>query len=787
MVGPLTDPLRVSLERDVKTPLEILLVEEDAAYAARLGVAIRQSAGDASIVITTVGRLSAAVEHARSRTWDAVVLSLSLPDSHGLASLLTMSAAAPHLPVVVLTSADDEAAEVASLRQGAQECLVRNADTGLSLYRVIQHAIARHAYMEPFRTAESRYRSLAESAVQGIVLHVDGIVRFANPAFADLVGTPSADEIVGRPLWPHIAEQDRSLAMPRWLSRSGLQAKPSRFALRIVRTDKAVRWVECSVSDVAWEGERMVMAAVVDITELNSAIERLRASDERFRLIADNTREAFVILELPSGRPLYLSRMWEEISGRPVSDADATPKLLFDAVEPENRGAVAAAFEAARRGEAAESIFRLRRPEGSLRWVRARTFPVRDDRGHVHRMVGLVEDITQLRQTEEQLRQAQKMDAIGQLAGGIAHDFNNLLVVIGGYAELVCDALGPAHPLRHDVDAIRAAAQSAEGLTRQLLAVSRRQILQPQVLDLNHALQRVQQLLRRVIGEDIDLVMNLANPLRRVCADPGQIEQVILNLAVNARDAMPNGGRLTIETADVDLDAAYVAQHQDATAGPHVMIGVSDTGCGMDETTLKRLFEPFFTTKPPGRGTGLGLATVYGIVNQSQGSIWVYSEPGRGAIFKILLPAASSPLDVLSHSELDVQALRGDETVLVLEDQAEVRGVIVDTLRRHGYTVAAARTSAEAMAMARDRHRRLDLLVTDLVLPDVNGWELAGRIVAERPGTLVLYMSGYTDTSGVHNAVLEEAAVFMQKPFSAGTLLRNVRAVLDGPSREAYG
>jgi two-component system cell cycle sensor histidine kinase/response regulator CckA len=218
-----------------------------------------------------------------------------------------------------------------------------------------------------------------------------------------------------------------------------------------------------------------------------------------------------------------------------------------------------------------------------------------------------------------------------------------------------------------------------------------------------------------------------------------------------------------------------------------VMIGVSDTGCGMDETTLKRLFEPFFTTKPPGRGTGLGLATVYGIVNQSQGSIWVYSEPGRGAIFKILLPAASSPLDVLSHSELDVQALRGDETVLVLEDQAEVRGVIVDTLRRHGYTVAAARTSAEAMAMARDRHRRLDLLVTDLVLPDVNGWELAGRIVAERPGTLVLYMSGYTDTSGVHNAVLEEAAVFMQKPFSAGTLLRNVRAVLDGPSREAYG
>jgi len=262
---------------------------------------------------------------------------------------------------------------------------------------------------------------------------------------------------------------------------------------------------------------------------------------------------------------------------------------------------------------------------------------------------------------------------------------------------------------------------------------------------------------------------------------------VILNLAVNARDAMPNGGRLTIETADVDVDAAYVSQHQDAITGPHVMVAVTDTGSGMDETTLKRLFEPFFTTKPPGRGTGLGLATVYGIVKQSQGSIWVHSELGRGATFKIHLPAAARALDAPPNPGLDAQAFAGDEAILVLEDHAEVRGVIVDTLRRHGYTVAAARTSAEAVAIALDAHRPLDLLLTDLVLPDVNGWEVAERILAARPGTAVLYMSGYTETSVIGVAVLEKVVAFMQKPFSPDTLLRNVRTVLDGASRKKPG
>jgi two-component system cell cycle sensor histidine kinase/response regulator CckA len=677
MVAMVTDPFRASVERQVKTTLEILLAQDDAAYAATLCDALRQQAGGASVAITTVGHLSAAVEQARSPRWDAVVLDLSLPDSRGVTTLTTLVAAAPHLPIVVLASADDEPGAGVAVGHGAQECLLKDAATSASLYRVILQAMARHAYTDRFRTAEARY------------------------------------------------------------------------------------------------------------PDLKSAMQRLRASDERFRLIADNTREAFVILELPSGQPLYLSRMWEEISGRPARDPSAPPSLWLDAVEPEDRGTVAAAFEAARRGDPAESVFRLRRPDDSVRWLRARTFPVRDDRGRVHRMVGLVEDITQLRQTEDQLRQAQKMEAIGQLAGGIAHDFNNLLVVMGGYADLVGDALGLSHPLRRDVDAIRAAAQSAEGLTRQLLAVSRRQILQPQVLDLNQALQRVEQLLRRVIGEDIDLVMILADPLRRVCADPGQIEQVILNLAVNARDAMPAGGRLTIETADVDFDAANVAQHPGAVTGPHVMLAVSDTGCGMDETTLKRLFEPFFTTKPPGRGTGLGLATVYGIVKQSQGTIEVHSELGRGATFRMHLPAATCPLDVASGSELDAQAFRGDETILVLEDHAEVRAVIVDTLRRHGYAVTGARTSAEALTIALDRSRRLDLLLTDLVLPDENGREVAGRILAERPGTPVLYMSGYTEPSVIGN-VLDRAGSFIQKPFNPGTLLKSVRAVLDGAVREEH-
>jgi nitrogen-specific signal transduction histidine kinase/CheY-like chemotaxis protein len=390
-----------------------------------------------------------------------------------------------------------------------------------------------------------------------------------------------------------------------------------------------------------------------------------------------------------------------------------------------------------------------------------------------------VEDITDLRRTEEQLLQAQKMEAVGRLAGGVAHDFNNLLTAILGYSELVLQDLGDDHPSAVDLKEIRAAGQSAESLTRQLLAFSRRQILQPQTLDLNKVLTRVDALLQRIIGEDVELTMKLTAPLGRVSADPGQIEQVVLNLAVNARDAMPNGGKLTIETANVMLGEDYAAQHAGASTGPHVMVAVTDTGTGMDEATQQRLFEPFFTTKEPGRGTGLGLATVYGIVAQSRGSIWVYSELGQGSTFKVYLPATTEDLTVPVVSPMSPAALSGTETVLVVEDQIEARSVICETLRRRGYTVIEAVNGPDAIVKGRQLDVRIDVMLTDVVMPGMGGRRVAEVIRVTRPELKVVYMSGYTDSAIVDHGILEPGVTFVQKPFATETLLRRVREVLD--------
>jgi hypothetical protein len=499
---------------------------------------------------------------------------------------------------------------------------------------------------------------------------------------------------------------------------------------------------------------------------------------ERFRLLADNIKEAFIIVEMPHGRSVYVSQKWEDIWGRHVDDAYADPLVWFEAIHPDDRPGVAASIAALSAAEASQRTFRIQRPDGTLRWVRGRAIRVFDEREHPHRLVVLIEDITVARETEEQLRQAQKMEAVGRLAGGVAHDFNNLLVVIDGYAEMVAHDLGPSHRAQSDLAEIHDAARRATSLTSQLLAFSRRQILQPEILDLNQVLRHVEFLLRRVIGEDITLSMRLCEPLGRVSADPGQIEQVIINLAINARDAMPDGGLLTIETAEVELDVEYAARHPGATTGEQVMIAVSDTGIGMDEATMRRLFEPFFTTKPVGRGTGLGLATVYGIVKQSQGSIWVYSEPGRGTTFKIYFPAVGDAVAAVTRGQAEVPTLAGTETVLVVEDQVDVRRLIGRTLRRQGYCVLAAANADEAETFAREHQGPIHMLLTDVVLPGAGGREVARQVLAERADVRVAYMSGYTDDVIVHHGVLEPGLAFIQKPFTGDALLRKIREVL---------
>ena len=391
-------------------------------------------------------------------------------------------------------------------------------------------------------------------------------------------------------------------------------------------------------------------------------------------------------------------------------------------------------------------------------------------------------DVTGRRHLEEQLRQAQKMEAVGMLAGGVAHDFNNLLTIISGYSQLILNNLQPGDPNHYSAEQILKAGERAAGLTRQLLAFSRRQVLQPKILDLNRLVTGLSTMLRRLIGEDVDLQLALRPDVGKVSADPGQIEQVLMNLVVNARDAMPKGGTLTIETANVDLDETYAGRHIACKPGPYVQIAVSDNGCGMDEATQARLFEPFFTTKPPGRGTGLGLSTVFGIVKQSGGNVNIYSVPNHGTSVKIYFPriAQSSAREAGSSRR---RVSTGSETVLLVEDEELVRTLVKETLVRAGYKVLDASDPLEARRLSDGYQEQIHLLITDVVMPRLSGRELAEELRAKRSGMKVLYMSGYTDTAIVNSGILHQEVAFLQKPFTPGMLTDKVREVLEDGKR----
>jgi PAS domain S-box-containing protein len=508
-----------------------------------------------------------------------------------------------------------------------------------------------------------------------------------------------------------------------------------------------------------------------------AALEALRESEERFRQLAENIREVFWMTDAEGTKILYISPAYEAIWGRSRASLIAGPASWLDAVHPADRARVEAKL-AEPRDVAAEATYRIVRPDGSERWIRGRSFPVRDDDGTLRRVVGLAEDVTELMQTQERLRRAQRLEALGLLAGGVAHDFNNLLSIIVSYTDFLREQTGPHDPRRGDLDQIRAASERAMDLTRQLLAFGRSRPLESRTIDLREVLRGLAQLLRRLVRRDVSLVVAHPAALGAVRADQGGIEQVILNLVVNANDAMPHGGRLTIQTSNVALHAVEAAA-LGVEMGDYVALTVSDEGVGMDEATLTRVFEPFFTTKEIGKGTGLGLSTALGVVRQAGGAIRVRSAPGQGSSFEALFPcmAASAPVCVATEGSSLVD--RGTETILVVEDEDQVRAVACAILRRAGYAVLEARSAGDAVLICEQYPAAIDLLLADVVMPFLRGPELALRLASQRPRMRVLFMSGHSQASLLDAGRGDGAAPFVQKPITPETLCRRVRDVLD--------
>jgi PAS domain S-box-containing protein len=519
----------------------------------------------------------------------------------------------------------------------------------------------------------------------------------------------------------------------------------------------------------------------IDVNARKLMESELRESELRYRRIVDNTSEGVWMYD-GTGITTFMNPRMAEMLGYTVQEAIGKP--IFTFMDPSLVADATERLARRKAGASARGRFRLKRRDGSDLWISLHADPLFDADGNFESSLALATDITEqlkseaaLDRSEGQLRQAQKMEAIGSLAGGVAHDFNNLLSVILGYSEMIITDLKPNDPLRADLLEIRSAGLRATTLTRQLLAFSRQQVLQPTVLDLNSVVSGVEKMLARLLGEDIELSWVTSPDAGQVHADAGQLEQVIMNLVVNARDAMPNGGRLTIKTANVVVDES-VADHADIAPGRYVVLAVADTGTGIDSATKDRIFEPFFTTKEKSKGTGLGLSTVYGIVRQSGGHIIVDSELGKGTTFKIYLPQTDRSATPLSLVADQASPLEGTETVLLVEDEDAVRAIMKSILLKHGYQVLEAQNGGEAFLICEQPETKIDLLVTDVVMPRMSGRKLSDRLLALRPDLKVLYVSGYTDKMIVQHGV-DVGVAYLQKPIMPEALLRKVRDVLD--------
>ncbi|MGZ3330547.1 MAG: PAS domain S-box protein [Gemmatimonadaceae bacterium] len=772
-------------ERVTVKALQVLLVEDIDADAKLIVHTMKHVDGGAQVdVVSTRQQFT---ERLAERTYDLVLADYRLPNWTGMDALLELRRLGLDIPLILVTGDLGDELAVQSVKAGAADYVLKDSLTRLPIaaLRAVLDKRGRdessHAQQlvtnaqQHAREHEERFLQLAENIDElFFVMNAQYTeILYINPAYEKIWGRSCQSLYDDPKSFVEAAPPDDRERLLLYMGRIQRGENPGKIEYRVDRPDGEVRWLLVHAVPIRNEQAEVYRIAGVglDVTDSRKAESALEESGERFRKLAQASFDAIVITQdgfvydVNRGHAdMFGYASVEEVIGRPITDF----------VAEESLGDVQRRF-----ANHVEGTYQLvgKRKDGRRILLEA-TGATHVIAGRPARITAL-RDITERRSLEDQFRQAQKMEAVGRLAGGVAHDFNNLLTVIMSYTDMLSEGLAVQDPRADDLDQIRKAAVTATSLTRQLLAFSRHQVIEPRLVNLSDVVVMSNKMLHRLIGEDIEVVTTITRDPVAVMIDPGQLEQVIMNLAVNARDAMPRGGKLTLETASVKIDANYARDQWLANSGRFAMLAVTDTGVGMDEATLARIFEPFFTTKEIGKGTGLGLATVFGIIKQSNGFIRVSSEIGRGTTFRIYLPLVDRPTEPYDGQPELVQLPVGTETILLAEDAAAVRAAARQILERYGYTVLEAPSGKDALNIALKRQAPIHLLLTDVVMPEMSGRELAEQFCELRPSAKVLYMSGYTDDAVVLHGILSAGIAYLQKPFSPATLARKVREVLD--------
>jgi two-component system, cell cycle sensor histidine kinase and response regulator CckA len=720
---------------------------------------------------------------------DLILSDYTLPRFDGMAALSLARERAPSIPFLIVTGSVNEETAVGCMKAGATDYLLKSnlARIGPAIEAALERSRA-HAQKAEAEAAlaasEKRFRSLVQNSSDLVtIVSPEGTILYASDSAERIVGhTPGS--LLGTSLLSYLDDRDVSAVEGLLKNANGKASASGPIEFILHRADGSPVWLEAVGSNLLNDATiRGIVLNARDVSERKRADRALRESEERYRDLFDNASD-LVCMAAPDGSLLYVNKAWQQGTG--YGEDEIGRMQLLELVHPDCQAYYREVLERVLRGERLDHVELVFVPKAGTPITVEGNLSCTFKDGQPSVVRGIYRDITERKRVEEHLRRAERMQAAGKLAGGVAHEVNNMMTGVIGFSEFLLRSLEPADPRRSDVEEIIRAGTRAADVTRQLLAFTRQQFLRPQVLSVNSVILEMEKLLRRSLGENNVLEFQLSPDAGELRADRGQVEQVLINLILNARDALVTNGRVTVQTANAEWDEVYAQRHGgvDLPLGRYVMFAVSDNGCGMDRDVQERIFEPFFTTKPIGQGTGLGLSTVYGIVKQSGGYIWVYSEPAEGSVFKVYLPEASSgkTAEPVPERRAEVPA-GGTETILVIEDEDIVRTLASRGLRDHGYVVIEARNGTQALHYIQQHPGTVGLVISDVVMPEMGGRELGQSLARIDPDLPVLYMSGYTGEDVVQRGLLDPGAPFQQKPFTPAGLATKVRRMLDHQRR----